>query len=184
PYYDAYKQGILKEGDIDKALVRLYTARMKLGMFDPPEMVPYTKIDEKELQSEEHRAMALKLANEGIVLLKNDGTLPLKKGVSKIAVVGPLADQTRYLLGNYNGTPSHTVSVMEGLKAEFPDAQITFVPGTQFLRSDGNPVPAEALSNFEGRPGLTETFSTGNPFEGKRTVVATEQVKTADLKPA
>ena len=183
PYYDAYKQGILKESDIDKALVRLYTARIKLGMFDPPEMVPYTKIDEKLLDSPEHRAMALKLANEGIVLLKNDGTLPLKKN-AKIAVVGPLADQTRYLLGNYNGTPTHTVSVMEGLKAEFPDAQITFVPGTQFLRSDGEPVPASALSNLEGQPGLTETFSVGNPFEGKRKVVATEQVKTADLKPA
>src|SRR5947209_722372 len=137
PYLDAYKQGILKESDIDRALIRLYTARMKLGMFDPPEMVPYTKIDEKELDSPKHRAMALKLANEAIVLLKNDGTLPLKKTIGlKIAVVGPLADQPRYLLGNYNGTPSHTVSVMEGLKAEFPDAQINFVPGTQFLRSD------------------------------------------------
>ncbi|HEV2174798.1 MAG TPA: glycoside hydrolase family 3 N-terminal domain-containing protein, partial [Nitrospira sp.] len=183
PYYDAYKQGILKESDIDKALVRLYTARMKLGMFDPPEMVPYTKIDEKELDSPEHRAMALKLANEAIVLLKNDGTLPLKKN-AKIAVVGPLADQTRYLLGNYNGTPSHTVSVMEGLKAEFPDAQINFVPGTQFLRSDGEPVPPSALSNLEGQSGLTQTFAVGNPFEGKRKVVATEQVKTADLQPA
>ena len=182
PYYDAYKQGILKEGDIDKALVRLYTARMKLGMFDPPEMVPYTKIDEKELQSEEHRAMALKLANEGIVLLKNDGTLPLKKGVSKIAVVGPLADQTRYLLGNYNGTPSHTVSVMEGLKKEFPDAQITFMPGTQFLRTDGDPVPASALSTLEGQPGMTAHFSTGSLFERKFTPLASQQVKTVDLK--
>ena len=183
PYYDAYKQGILKESDIDKALIRLYTARMKLGMFDPPEMVPYTKIDEKELDSPEHRAMALKLANEGIVLLKNDGTLPLKKN-AKIAVVGPLADQTRYLLGNYNGTPSHTVSVMEGLKAEFPEAQINFVPGTQFLRSDGEPVPTSSLSNLEGQPGLTATFSSGNPFERKFTALARQEVKTVDLKPA
>ena len=76
---------------------------MKLGMFDPPEMVPYSKIDEKELDSAEHRALARTLANESMVLLKNDGTLPLKKGPIKIAVVGPLADQTRYLLGNYNG---------------------------------------------------------------------------------
>jgi beta-glucosidase len=183
PYYDAYKQGILKESDIDRALVRLYTARMKLGMFDPPEMVPYTKIDEKELDSPEHRAMALKLANEAIVLLKNDGTLPLKKN-AKIAVVGPLADQTNYLLGNYNGTPSHTVSVMEGLKAEFPDAEITFVPGTQFLRSDGQPVPASALSNFEGQPGLTANFSSGNPFDRKLTPLTRQQVNTLDLKQA
>jgi beta-glucosidase len=183
PYYDAYKQGILKESDIDRALVRLYTARMKLGMFDPPEMVPYTKIDEKELDSPEHRSMALKLANEAIVLLKNDGTLPLKKNAN-IAVVGPLADQTNYLLGNYNGTPSHTVSVMEGLKAEFPDAEITFVPGTQFLRSDGQPVPASALSNFEGQPGLTANFSSGNPFDRKLTPLTRQQVNTLDLKQA
>ncbi len=145
PYLDAYQQGVLKESEIDTALVRLFTARMKLGMFDPPEMVPYSNIDEKELDSPEHRALALRLSNEAMVLLKNDGTLPLKKSGIKIAVVGPLADQTKYLLGNYNGTPTHTVSVLEGLRAEFPDAQITFVPGTQFLRNDGDPVPASAV---------------------------------------
>src|SRR5690349_14087899 len=112
PYLEAYQQGLLKESEIDTALIRLYTARMKLGMFDPPEMVPYTKIDEKELDSPEHRALAHAIANESMVLLKNDGTLPLKKGARKIAVIGPLAAQTRYLLGNYNGTPTHTVSVL------------------------------------------------------------------------
>ena len=166
-YYDAYKQGILKESEIDTALIRLFTARMKLGMFDPPEMVPYSKIDEKELDSAEHRALARTLANESMVLLKNDGTLPLKQGAIKIAVVGPLADQTKYLLGNYNGSPSHTVSVLEGLKAEFPEAQITFVPGTQFLRTDGEIVPASALTTPEGKPGLTVQFSTGTvPEQG------------------
>jgi beta-glucosidase len=79
PYWEAYKQGILKESEIDTALVRLFTARMKLGMFDPPEVVPYAKIDEKELDTAEHRAMARVLANESMVLLKNDGTLPLKQ---------------------------------------------------------------------------------------------------------
>ena len=80
PYLDAYKQGILTEKQIDTALVRLYTARIKLGMFDPPEMDPYSKIDTKLLDSTEHRAMARAVANEAMVLLKNDGTLPLKKG--------------------------------------------------------------------------------------------------------
>src|SRR5436190_10256473 len=147
PYYDAYKQGFLKESEIDTALVRLFTARMKLGMFDPPEMVPYTKIDPKELDSAEHRALARMIANESMVLLKNDGTLPLKQGALKIALVGPLADQTKFLLGNYNGSPTHIVSVLDGLKAEFPDAQITVVPGTQFLRTDGELVPVSALTN-------------------------------------
>ena len=182
PYLDAYKQGILKESEIDTALIRLFTARMKLGMFDPPEMVPYAKIDGKLLDSAEHRALARALANESMVLLKNDGTLPLKRGAIKIAVVGPLVDQTRYLLGNYSGTPTHTVSVLEGLKAEFPEAQIAFVPGTQFLRSDGDKVPASALTTPEGQPGLTVQFSTGDAFRGKGAVLATRQVSGVDLK--
>src|ERR1039458_2012314 len=146
PYIDAVKQGSLKESEIDTALVRLFTARMKLGMFDPPEMVPYSKIDEKLLDSAQHRALALKLANESMVLLKNDGVLPLKTKGVKIAVVGPLADQTSVLLGNYNGIPTHTVSIMEGLKKEFPGATIKYVPGTGFLSKKTWPVPAELIS--------------------------------------
>jgi beta-glucosidase len=183
PYLDAYKQGVLKESDIDSALVRLFTARMKLGMFDAPEMVPYSNIDEKQLDGSEHRALALSLANESIVLLKNDGILPLKKSGIKIALVGPLADQTKYLLGNYNGTPTHTVSVLEGLKAEFPEAQITFVSGTQFLRNDGDPIPPSLFSTPEGQPGLKAEFSTGDVFGGKPTLLASRQLSGVDLKP-
>src|SRR5450432_2896979 len=116
PYIDAVQQGYLPEDTVDTALIRLFTARIRLGMFDPPEMVPYSKIDEKILDSAEHRALARKLANESMVLLKNDGVLPLKTSGLKIAVVGPLASQTKVLLGNYNGQPTHTVSILEGLK--------------------------------------------------------------------
>jgi len=157
PYIEAVKQGHLTDRDIDLALTRLYTARMKLGMFDPPDMVPFSKIDEKLLDGPENRAMALQLANESMVLLKNDGTLPLKTAATKIAVVGPLADQTRYLLGNYNGIPTHTVSVMEGLRAEFPNAQLNFVPGTQFLSKTASPVPAE-LVTVDGKPGVRASY--------------------------
>src|SRR5258708_34288118 len=166
----------MKDSEIDAALIRLFTARMKMGMFDPPEMVPYSKIDERLLDSAEHRALARAIANQSMVLLKNDGTLPLQKGRTKIAVVGPLADQTRYLLGNYTGIPTHTVSVLEGLKAEFTDAQITFMPGTQFLRNDGEVVPASALTNPEGQPGLTAEFSTADTFGPKGAVLATRQM--------
>ena len=165
PYIEAVQQGYLSESAIDTALIRLFTARIKLGMFDPPEMVLYTKIDEKELDSPEHRALARKLANECMVLLKNDGTLPLKSGITRIAVVGPLADQTKVLLGNYNGTPTHSISLLEGLKAEFPNAKITFVPGTQFLRNDGNPVPGNLLTTADGKPGLKAEYSNWEGIE-------------------
>ena len=157
-YIDAVQQGYLPESTLDTALVRLFTARMKLGMFDPPEMVPYSKIDEKELDSAEHRAHARKLANESMVLLKNDGLLPLRPGIRKIAVVGPLAEQTKPLIGNYAGQPTHIVSILDGLHAEFPNATITYVPGTQFLSKDQKPVPDTLLSTPEGKPGLSAEY--------------------------
>ncbi len=119
-YTDAVQQGYLPENTLDNALIRLFTARIKLGMFDPADIVPYAKIDEKELDSAPHRAHARKLANESMVLLKNDGVLPLKPEIKKIAVVGPLADQTRPLIGNYAGQPTHIVSVLEGPACRVP----------------------------------------------------------------
>ena len=157
-YIDAVQQGYLSESAMDTALIRLFTARIKLGMFDPPEMVPYTKIDEKELDSSEHRDLARKLADESMVLLKNDGTLPLKTSGIKIAVIGPLANQTKVLLGNYNGTPTHTVSILEGLRKEFAGAEIRYEPGTQFLSHDADPVPASALT-VDGKPGIRVSYS-------------------------
>jgi len=160
-YIDAVQQGYLPETTLDTALIRLFTARIKLGMFDPPDVVPYARIDEKELDSAEHRAQALKLANESMVLLKNDGLLPLRPGIKKIAVIGPLADQTRPLIGNYAGQPTHIVSVLDGLHAEFPNAAIAFVPGTQFLRTDGTPVPDALLTTPDGKPGLKADYNEG-----------------------
>jgi len=184
PYLDAIKQGFLKESDIDLAATRLFTARMKLGMFDPPEMVPYTKIDETQLDSAEHRALARKLANESMVLLKNDGVLPLKKPGLTIAVVGPLADQTKVLLGNYNGTPSHTVSILEGIRKEFGGATINYVAGTQFLGHDAAPVPASALT-VDGKPGIEASYSLldlsnlNNPSVSKPVAVRVERTLDA-----
>jgi beta-glucosidase len=161
PYIDAMQQGYLPESAVDRALIRLYTARIKMGMFDPPDMDPYGKIDEKELASPENRALARKVAEESMVLLKNDGVLPLKPEVKSIAVVGPLADQTRVLLGNYNGTPDKIVSFMDGLKAEFPNAKITYVPGTQFLNQSGDPMPAGLFTTPDGKPGLKADYGQG-----------------------
>src|ERR1700733_4962354 len=110
PFVDAVKQGLLAEADLDTSLRRLFTARMRLGMFDPPEKVSYAQTPDSEIDSAPHRALALKTAQESMVLLKNDGVLPLSASVKKILVVGPLADQTEVLAGNYAGTASHAVS--------------------------------------------------------------------------
>jgi beta-glucosidase len=181
-YIDAVQQGYLPENTLDTSLIRLFTARIKLGMFDPPDMVPYTKIDEKELDSAEHRAQARKLADESMVLLKNDGLLPLKPEIKKIAVVGPLADQTRPLIGNYAGQPTHIVSILDGLHAEFPNAAITFVPGTQFLRADGTPVPDSLLTTPDGKPGLkaeyNEGIRRGPPVPGTSTTPITSRTES------
>jgi beta-glucosidase len=180
PYIEAVQQGYLSESTVDTALIRLFTARMRLGMFDPPSLVSYTSIDEKLLDSAAHRECARRMANESMVLLKNDGVLPLKSA-ERIAVVGPLADQTAVLLGNYNGTPSHTVSVLEGMKAEFPDAKITFVPGTQFLSNQGNPVPASVLTTPDGKPGLQATYSSGLSIDAKPTPFASRVEPVVNL---
>ena len=157
-YLGAAQRGYLKESEIDTALIRLFTARMKLGMFDPPDIVPYNKIDDSQLNSAENRDLARKIADESMVLLKNDGTLPIKTSGIKIAVIGPLADQTKVLLGNYNGTPTHTVSILEGLRKEFAGANVQYVPGSQFLRHEADPVPASALT-VNGKAGIRVSYS-------------------------
>jgi beta-glucosidase len=169
PFIQAVQQGYLSESAIDTALVRLFTARIKLGMFDPPSMVPYSKINPDQLNSAAHRELARHLADESMVLLKNDGVLPLKPSVKRIAIVGPLADQTAVLLGNYNGIPTHTVSMLEGMKAEFPNAEITYIPGTQFLSNRGSPVPTSVLTTPEGKPGLQAEYTSGMRF-GRRSM--------------
>jgi beta-glucosidase len=188
PYLEAVQQGYLPESAMDTALIRLFTARIKLGMFDPPDMVPYSKIDENELSSPEHRELARKLADEAMVLLKNDGTLPLKTSGIKIAVIGPLANQTRVLLGNYNGSPTHTVSILEGLHKEFADDSIQYVPGTQFLSLDADPVPASALTS-NGGPGIKAFYSKldmsdiNHPAAMKALAVRTEPGIQASAQP-
>ena len=157
PYIDAVNAGYLKESEIDTAVIRLFTARMKLGLFDSPDAPPYGKTDASELDSAAHRALALKLANESMVLLKNDGVLPLKTTGQKVLVVGPLAEQTRVLLGNYNGIPTHTVSDFGwALKKEFAGDTITFMAGTGFLelRKASSPVPASRRLSVDGKPGV------------------------------
>ena len=165
-YLDAIKQGLLTKAELDISVKHLFTARMRLGMFDPPEQVPYANTPESEIDSAPHRQLALQTARESIVLLKNDGALPLAPGIQKIAVVGPLADSTTVLHGNYNGTASHPTSALEGIRKQFSSAQVTFVPGMNFLREE-ELIPASALSTENGQPGLKGEYFAGNAFKGK-----------------
>ncbi len=161
PFIDAVKQGLLTEADLDVTLRRLFTARMRLGMFDPPSMVPYANTPESEIDSAPHRQLALKIAKESMVLLKNDGVLPLAPNVKKILVVGPLAESVEVLHGNYSGTASHAVTALEGIKKQFAGAQVSYEPGTNFLRQHPL-VPTSVLSTEDGKPGLKGEYFAGD----------------------
>ncbi|HEY5283832.1 MAG TPA: glycoside hydrolase family 3 C-terminal domain-containing protein [Polyangia bacterium] len=116
----ALDQGLVKESDVDAALVRVLRARFLLGEFDPASAVPYRSIGADVIESEANSALALEAARAAIVLLKNDGgLLPLdRKAVRSIAVIGPHGDDVT--LGGYSGYPDHTVSALEGIRAKFP----------------------------------------------------------------
>jgi beta-glucosidase len=161
PFVDAVKQGLLTEADLDVSVRRLFTARMRLGLFDPPEMVPYGKTPDSEIDSAEHRQLALKIARESMTLLKNDGVLPLATSTKKILVVGPLAESVQVLHGNYSGTASHAVTALEGMRKQFSGALVTYEPGTNFLR-ELPPVPTSALSTENGKTGLTAEYFAGD----------------------
>ena len=115
----AVKQGKITEKQIDVSIKRLFMIRFRLGLFDPPSMVKYAQTPASVLEANEHKAHSLKMARQSIVLLKNENnTLPLKKTIRKIAVVGPNADNAIAVLGNYNGTPSNIVTALQGIKNE------------------------------------------------------------------
>jgi len=164
-YSDSVSLGLVPQSVMDQSLTRLFTARIRMGMFDPPEASPYANIPDSEMDSPAHRALALRAARESMVLLKNNGLLPLKKSVKRILVVGPLADQVPVLLGNYNGQPSHAVTALEGIRAAFPNSQVNYEPGTNFLRL-ADAVPAAALKTPTGEPGVKAEYFASSDLSG------------------
>ncbi len=150
----AVEQGLLTEADIDRAVKRLFTARFLLGMFDPPEMVPYAQIPMSVVDSPEHRALALEIAQQSLVLLKNqDNLLPLDKAkIQKIAVIGPNADDTLVLTGNYMGTPAEPVSILAGIRAAVtPETEVLYARGCDILggSKDGFAEAVDAASKAQ-----------------------------------
>ena len=167
---DAVKQGLVKESDLDGALRRLFRAQMKLGVYDPPQRLPWAAYRyQTVVDSAKHRQLALEAARKSIVLLKNEnGTLPLKKGLGSIAVIGPNADDAEVLAGNYNGTPIAPVTVLAGIRAAAgAGTKVTFARGGPLATGlpDLHVVPGAALSTGDGKPGLTGAYYRGH-FDG------------------
>lgn len=131
----ALKEGLIKESDLDFHLRRTLLGRFQLGMFDPAETLPWAGLGEDVISSEKHHQLAVQTARESIVLLKNDGVLPLSKTIKRIAVVGPNADQHDMLYGNYGGTPSnnHKFSLLHGIRQALPDAEVIYEKGCDLL---------------------------------------------------
>ena len=144
---EAVKNGSAREADIDAAVTRLLTVRFRLGMFDPPESVPFAGIPYAVNDSTEHKALALQAARESIVLLKNDAqTLPFAENLDSIAVIGPNADDVDVLLGNYSGTPSRPVTVLAGIRS-----RVSW--GTKILHAVGAPLVDGMPAAGPGRSG-------------------------------
>jgi len=165
---NAVKQGLISEAEIDTAVKRLFEARFRLGMFDPPEIVPYAKIPFSANDSPEHRQLALEAARESIVLLKNqNNTLPLSKNLKSIAVIGPNADEVPVLLGNYNGQPSRATTVLEGIRQHVSSAtKLSYALGTTLTEISAVPVPASALRAPNGERGLKGEYFANKTLAG------------------
>jgi beta-glucosidase len=178
----AIKQGLLTEKELDVSVKRLFLARMKLGMFDPPEMVKWARIPYSVNDSAQNARLAEETARKSIVLLKNEGgALPLGRNLRTIAVIGPNADDPEVLLGNYNGTPSNPVTPLAGIRAKAgASTTVIYARGSDVAEGmvSYEPVPDKFLSteiNGQNRSGVTVEFFNNLQFEGKpvRTEVST-----------
>lgn len=144
---EALEKDLITENEIDVAIKRLFTARFRLGMFDPPEMVKYASIPYSVNNSEQNSALAQETALKSIVLLKNqDNLLPLKKDIGTVAVIGPNSDQSFVLLGNYNGTPSDPVTPFRGIKEELEGiSEVLYAQGCNWVEGMPDQKPGEEL---------------------------------------
>ena len=165
---NAVKQGLISETEIDRALKRLFAARFRLGMFDPPELVPYSKIPFSANDSPAHRQLALAAARESIVLLKNqNNTLPLRRNLRSIAVIGPNADDVPVLLGNYNGQPSRATTPLAGIRQHVSSrTKVLHALGTSLTEVSPVPVPASVLRGPNGEAGLKAEYFTNKALAG------------------
>ena len=171
------KQGLITEAQIDISLRRLFTIRYRLGMFDPPSMVKFAQTPAAVLEAAEHKAHALKMAQQSIVLLKNENsTLPLKRAIKKIAILGPNADNRISVLGNYNGNPSRVVSLLDGLKEKLGNnVRIIYEPAINFVND--TMLAYEDITgqySWEGNKGFKAEYFDNRDLQGTAVATKTE----------
>ncbi|MFZ0963110.1 MAG: glycoside hydrolase family 3 C-terminal domain-containing protein [Terriglobia bacterium] len=174
---DAVHEGLIREADLDNALRRLFRARFKLGMFDPPSSFAYGRIPAREVNSPEHRQLSLRAARESIVLLKNqDHILPLKGGITRIAVVGPTAELVQSLQGNYNGPPPSPVYPLEGIEKRFSSARVAYAQGSTLVQGLAVPIEHTALHPASGSgDGLTGEYFHSPDLSGTPVLTRTDR---------
>jgi len=168
---EALNRKLITEAELDVAVKRLFTARFKLGMFDPDDIVPYAQIPYSVNNNAAHDYLARVASQKSIVLLKNQNkTLPLSKNIKTIAVIGPNADDVQSLWGNYSGVPSNPVTVLKGIKNKLePNAKILYAKGTDLAKGvpEMNPIPSIYLQNENGIQGLTAEYFDNLDWKGK-----------------
>ena len=166
---DAVHQNLITEAELGTALRRLFTARFRLGMFDPPSSYAYGRIPVSENNSLQHRQLSLQAARESMVLLKNqDKTLPLKSGIGHIAVVGPTAELVQSLQGNYNGPPPSPVYPLNGIEKRFSSSKISYAQGSSLVEGLAMPIEHTALRPASGPgDGLTGEYFNSKDLSGQ-----------------
>ncbi|MDR2921329.1 MAG: glycoside hydrolase family 3 C-terminal domain-containing protein [Tannerella sp.] len=166
---EAVERGDILEPEIDIAVKRLFTARMKLGMFDPDDRVSYSKIPFSTVGSARSREQSLEMARKSIVLLKNEnGTLPLKKNMKTIAVVGPNADNPTCLLANYNGSPAYITTPLEGIRRKAGKNTKVIYHQAVSLTEDSISIPVDLgnIMKADGKVGFKAEYFDNKMFEG------------------
>jgi beta-glucosidase len=176
---DAVHKGLLTEAQLDVSIKRLFTARMKLGMFDPPQLVPFSTIPYSAVNSPEHAALALRAARESMVLLKNDNHfLPLDPAKHQtIAVIGPLAGSRVGLEGNYNAIPLHPILPIDGIEQEFGREHVLYAQGAPYIMGGELPVPRTMLhpSTDSTAEGLKGEYFSRPSFDGPPDLTCTDK---------
>jgi beta-glucosidase len=169
----AVERGLITEGEIDAAVKRLFEARFRLGMFDPPELLPYAQIPIEVVGCERHKQLALQAARESLVLLKNENqVLPLRKDLNKVSIIGPNANCLDVLLGNYNGQPASYVTPLQGIQQIVsPHTEVVWAQGCGLIEKSEDGF-AEAVESTEGSDVIVFVGGISPVLEGEEASMA------------